>query len=560
MIKYISVVLFLFFNSFIFSQTIYQPFRDQNLYDFLDELANINIIEINSAIKPYSRQFIVEKLTEANEKKNNLNKRQKEELEFYLKEFYLEKYSLPDSYKSILKKDDSLIISLISPEAAYNTKNFRILFRPIYGIRYIVNKNNNFYNSYGGLEAQAYIGKNWGFYASLRDNYQNKYVLAKPSFFTQEMGGNYKINEGGREGGDFSEMRGGITYTWKWGDIALVKDHLQWGENYNGSNIFSGRTPSFAMIKLHMKPTKWFDFNYFHGWLVSEVIDSNNSYITSNGDFRAIFRDKYIAANMFTFTPWKNFNFSMGNSIVYSDIPVQAAYLIPFMFYKSIDHTINHAIDNQNSQMYFNISSRNIKFLHLYLSYFVDEFSIKRITDSKRTNFTSTKFGFKLSNFIVNNYAIIAEFTRTMPITYKHRVSSTTFETNKFNLGHYLRDNSQEIFIAIEVKPYNKLFFRLSYLNAFHADEYKYAEGAGLPKIDENPVLQNKTWSNENIELKLAYKLRQNTNLFTSLMFSDIKGYNVNGKTSQYYLNIFSPEYMHGKNSTFTIGFSYGFQ
>lgn len=558
--RYLSILVFILFCKLSVSQSIFQPVSDKSLYEFIDELANLQLIEINSAIKPYSRQFIFEKLMEADKMKNNLNKRQQNELAFYLKEFSLENQQLPVSYKTIYLQNDSLKISLIAPEASWKSKDVRILFRPVYGIRFISNEKDKFYASYGGLEAQAYVGKNWSFYASLRDNYQNKYILAKPGFFTQEMGGNYKINEGGRKGGDFSEMRGGITYTWNWGDIALIKDHVQWGDNYNGSNIFSGRTPSFAMIKLHMKPAKWFDFNYYHGWLVSEVIDSTNSYITLNGDFRAVYRNKYIAANMFTFTPWRNFNFSMGNSIVYSDMPVQAAYLIPFMFFKSIDHTINHSIDNQNSQMYFNISSRNIKHLHLYLSYFVDEFSVNRITDSKRTNFTSTKVGFRLSNFMFNNYSLTTEFTQTMPITYKHRVESTTFETNQFNLGHYLRDNSQEIYIAAEFKPYKTLKLKISYLNAFHANEYKYFVKNSILKIDELPVLQDKTWSNQTIEFTIDFRPWQNTSIFASYTKSNIKAYNADGKTAQYYLNLFTPEYLQGENNTFTFGFAYGFQ
>lgn len=556
----IIITLLLLQGPIVFSQSIFQPVKDISIYDFLDELANLQLIELNSTIKPYSRQLILNKLIEVDKQKQSLNKRQKEELEFYLREFSLENESLPFSYKRLYSKSDSLSLSILAPELSWNTKDFRILFRPIYGIRFIKNEKDNFYASYGGLEAQAYVGKNWGFYASLRDNYQNKYILAKPTYFTQEMGGNYKINEGGRDGGDFSEMRGGITYSWKWGDIALIKDHIQWGDNYNGANILSGRTPSFAMLKLHLKPVKWFDFNYFHGWLVSEVIDSVNSYYTSNSNFRAIYRNKYIAANMYTFTPFRNLNLSVGNSIVYSDMPIQAAYLIPFMFFKSIDHTINHSIDNQNSQMYFNISSRNIKHLHLFLSYFIDEFSIKRIGDSKRTNFTSTKVGFRLSNFLINNYSLTAEMTRTMPITYKHRLPSVTFETNKFNMGHYLRDNSQDLYFALALKPYKTLEIILSFLNAYHSNEYEYIEGSGFPKIDELPVLKDKTWSNQTYEITAAYRIWQNTKFFTSFAISNIKGYSVDGKNEQYYLDMFTPKYLHGENNTLTIGFAYGFQ
>ena len=125
--------------------------------------------------------------------------------------------------------------------------------------------------SYVLLNVYAYIGKHWGFYASLRDNHESEPISDSP-FLIQRMGGNYKAAY------DYSEMQGGLTYSWDWGNIGLIKDNHSWGSNYNGSNIQSGRTPSFAKISLQLNPVKWFEFNYYHGWLVSEVIDSTRSY------------------------------------------------------------------------------------------------------------------------------------------------------------------------------------------------------------------------------------------------------------------------------------------
>ena len=39
------------------AQVVYEHVSNTAIYDFLDELANAKIIEINSAIKPYSRIF-----------------------------------------------------------------------------------------------------------------------------------------------------------------------------------------------------------------------------------------------------------------------------------------------------------------------------------------------------------------------------------------------------------------------------------------------------------------------------------------------------------------------
>ena len=299
-----NVFILLLIISFINTraQDIPVHFNHEAIYDFLDEMANDKIIEINTVAKPYSRTFILEQLINAEKKQDQLSKRQIEELNYYLNIYTLHKnldynpYS--ESAKINIFNDTSNFNTGINPLGLfYKDSLFTFSLKPIWGIRYYTNQTDQVRHTWGGAEAYGAIGKNWAVYVNLRDNYQTQ-ILSKPAYFTQQEGGNYKVNEGGREGGDYSEMRGGITYAWNWGSLGLVKDHIQWGNNYNGANIFSGRTPSFGMIKLHLNPVKWLDFNYFHGWLVSEVIDSSRSYYTSNGDWRGVYRDKYIAANI----------------------------------------------------------------------------------------------------------------------------------------------------------------------------------------------------------------------------------------------------------------------
>jgi hypothetical protein len=74
-------------NTYLYSQEVPQSVSNTGIYEFLDELANDQIITINSAVKPYSRLFISMRLKEAGEKKEQLNPRQQKELEFYLMDF-----------------------------------------------------------------------------------------------------------------------------------------------------------------------------------------------------------------------------------------------------------------------------------------------------------------------------------------------------------------------------------------------------------------------------------------------------------------------------------------
>jgi hypothetical protein len=346
-------------------------------------------------------------------------------------------------------------------------------------------------------------------------------------------------------------------YSWKWGAFGIIKDHEEWGSNYFGSNILSGHTPSFAHIKLQLNPVRWFEFNYMHGWLVSEVIDSSRSYWNGN-TFREVFHNKFIASNMFSFFPVRYLNISLGNSIVYSDIGVQPAYLIPFLFYKSVDHTLNSTSNyaGQNSQMFFDISSRIIKHLNLYFTCFIDELSVKRIGDKNRHNFVSYKGGVRLSNWPLQNVILTGEYTFTLPMTYQHFISTTTFESNKYNLGHYLRDNSRDLYLSIQYKPVRGLHFKLSYNYAEHGNNYVYGQ---YEPADEAPVMENITWRKSVITFKTRYELVNNTYMFFNVSFGDIKGFDVDGISADDYLNMYTPEFFHGKTNTISFGANVGF-
>ena len=540
------------------AQEVPQHISGRHIYQLLDELATLGSIELNSAVKPYSRQFIAGRLTDALKDSTRLSPALLKEIRLALKDYSLETGTAPRSGLNLLKKGKPAQLSLLPPEFTWRDSLFRVSLKPVYGIRYLTNANGNVRHTHGGLEAHAYIGRQWSIWASLRDNYQTNEVLDRPDYFTLGEGGNYKIGVQGRAGGDYSEMRAGIAWAWKWGSLSFSKDQNEWGDHAHGANILSGRTPSYAMLKLRLDPVKWFSFTYFHGWLVSEVIDSARSYYSEPGRYRAVYRDKYIAANMFTFRPLKGLSLSAGNSVVYSDSRVQPAYLIPFMFFKSVDHTLSHGIDNQNSQMFFNISSRQIRHLHLYASLFVDEFSISRVGDPDRTNFTGFKAGLSLSGWPLSNLILRGEHTFTNPITYRHRVETLTFETNRYNLGHYLRDNSRETYLSLSYRPMAGMMASLSWFMAEHGNDYRYDLGGSVP-VDEYPFMESVTWRNTSIGFDLRYMLWNNISAFAGLTLSDIRGYDTDGLPARHYLNRYTPALFHGKQTTLEIGMQMGF-
>ena len=571
-IFYIFLISIIIFNTDLFSQEVPQPVANKGIYDFLDELANIHIITINSAIKPYSRLYISQRLKEAGEKRDQLNSRQQKELNFYMLDFGKE---MSEEWRNGLKaqgrngkmdqgntdenkegrnglkaeglkgKKTETIFTRDSERAGrrdlfyYRDSLFSITVNPILGGEIFSNSSGTATYARNGLEARGYIGK-WGFYASLRDNHEKPF-LGLPQYLTQRVDGHVK------EANAWSEMMGGVTYAWKWGSAGLVKDNLQWGNNYNGANIFGGNNPTFVQLRIHISPVKWFDFNYFHGWLNSEVVDSSKSYWTTNSYgtvYRAIYHKKFIAANMITITPAKNLHVSAGNSIVYSYDNANPAYLIPVLFYKSVDHSLSDGIDNMNSQMFFDISSRQIKNLHIYATWFIDELNVSRFTKKNAWNFFSYKAGFRLTDLPVSNLSFTTELTYTYPLTFQHYVPTLTFQNAGYNLGYYLKDNSREIYIAFDYHPARTLDLNLFFLDEIRGPDYTEL---GTNRVG-NPPIANIQWHNTSYGFKGSYQVIND--LYTWVSFS--VG-NITGDTR------WSPAYFYGKKNTLNAGMTFGF-
>jgi hypothetical protein len=504
--------------------------QNEGVYGFLDEMAGAGLITLNSSVRPYSRMFIARQMAALDTLRQYLNPRQQKDLDFYLKDFYKE--LKPD--KNFGKRFDIFY---------YKDSIFTFSANLILGAEYMVNGNGNALFWWNGGEVFTYAGK-LGVWASLRDHH-DKEVLVSPEYLTRRRGGNHL-----KSGSDWEEIRGGITWSWDWGYVGLSMDHNAWGSGYNGTNIQSGRTPSFARVSLQMKPVHWFEFNYYHGWLASEVVDSSLSYPVSSqpgAAIRYVNHPKYFATNMFTFTPVGKLNISVGNSIVYTDMGPHPGYLIPVFFFKAVDHAANPNTDNMNSQMYLDISSRNIRNFHLYGTWFVDEVNISNMfKPDSHSNYFSFKLGGRLSNYPLRNLFITGEWTRTHANVFRHYVSTLTYESNRYNMGHYLTDNAREYFFEIGYRPLRGLDIRLSYLLAQKGPDHTRL---GTHRLGI-PFLETIEWDNRAVTLTARYQVINDAIVFASWQYSDTHGND---------LDMYTHPLFRGKTSTVALGLNFGF-
>ena len=588
------------------AQNIPVPLTQTKLYDYLDELVTDGVISVQTAVRPYTREQVAKMLVEAQSVDSLLNLRQKKELAFYLNEFALERDTMVNNY--VQYSDHATYnLSLADPQFSYMTKdkNFKMRLRPILGANILANSKGAILKRWYGVDLQMDVAKHLSLWGSLRDNSWSGNWLNKQYYPTDDERRNgARIHYGASQtqpaltpilgvqykeanyGGDFSDSKGGISlYSW-WGSISLQRENIRWGDAYHASNILSGRAPAAPMISLQLTPCKWFQFDYFHAWLVSNVVDSTYYYLENttkpgvqDKEYRPL--NKFMAANMFTVTPIKHLSFSFGNSIIYAEQNIQAAYLIPIAFYKSLDHLLTKGIasQNQNSQLFGSLSIRPVDHLHLYASVYVDEFKLSRLKPSNAEhNPVSYLVGFNWSGWPVKGLSLRGEFVRTNVACYTHSIDALTWTTNSFNMGHYMGDNAQSIYAEVAYRPIRGMLLKLSYTNDTKYNSYAYlrvyrgADGVirdgGISQTISQKPFDHCIYRNDEVRLDGFYEVHPNMFVTMSLGYNHACGYD-NEKTefipsedignASYYLNKYLPLFYQGKNFTGSIGFSFGF-
>ncbi|MBR7154075.1 MAG: hypothetical protein IKD12_02045 [Paludibacteraceae bacterium] len=550
------------------AQRIPQAIEYTEIYDFLEELTTDGIIASNAAIKPYTRDAIAKMLAEAQSKDSLLNKRQREDLQFYMQDYALELDTLPTYYSYGHRHVTQWItpvsnLSLADPSLHILTKDkiFKMRVRPILGMDLSYNKHGLLMHRWYGAEIQMDIAHHVSIWGSIRDNsWSGQGVtgsrITQPLFLNNLAGVQYKE---ANYGGDFSDSRGGISlYAW-WGSIGIQRERVTWGDAQHCSNILSAHNPAVPMFTIQLTPCKWFQFDYFHAWLPSNVIDSTYWYIeqqtatSTQREYRPA--NKFMAANMFTFMPVKYIQFSFGNSIVYAERNVQAAYFIPIAFYKSLDHLLTKGLrtENQNSQAFASITVRPTDHLRLYASFFLDEFKFDRLKKSNpQRNPISYLVGFNWSGWPVKGLALRGEFMRSYIATYEHSIKVLDYTSNSYYMGHYMGSNSQSIFVQLAYRPTRSLRLTLDYTCDTKYTAYDYIRG-DIGQIIAQKPFENVIWRNDEVKFRAVYEVFNNCYAHVDFMYNYARA----GEDAD--LQKYTPEYLQGKNFTFTCGLSFGF-
>ena len=465
MSRYIHLIsLFYCILHISYSQVVYEPLRN-SIYSFLLTMSEKGIIEINDQIKPLSRKVIAEKLIDIENNNDKLTGLEQEELSFFYKDFAFEikklKNNFPDgiAHMSYIGRDRNKRYRLFS----YTDSLFHFNVSPVIGGVFGTQDGKSFRRQWNGIYFYGHIGKHFGFSFDLLNAGEKGENIDR----TREFNSAHGIIPKGTDNPDqidFNEINVMQTTSWDWGSFSIGKGNLRWGYGQSGDIVLSTKPPSYPHIRLDLQLTRWFNFNYMHAWLNSDVLDSSKFYSTGlpNTD-RLVYRNKYFATHTFSFIPKKGLHISLGESVIYAD-NLQFAYLQPLMFFRAADHYLskqnNHA--GENSQFFFSIDSRNhINNTHLFGILFIDEIKMRTMFNNKNRNQIGYQVGASIVDIPVNNLKISTEYTRILPYVYRHYIPTQTYESSSYLMGHWIGHNADLIYCSADYRILRGLSVKL---------------------------------------------------------------------------------------------------
>ena len=456
--KYL-VVWFVFLSTISYSQVVYEPLW-HDVYNYLERLSQKGVIEFDDLFKPVPRKYIYEKLKEAREKIAQLTNLEREELEFFERDYLIE-----SSFNT--KPGETENSGFFKGDSA---NRFRLFFlsndiiklnvSPILGYEssWLAKDVNT--HSWNGLYGYGYLPGKIGFSLDFRINNEKGNSADRNKSFTPVTG---IIRNNNKHSFDYSEVQSMASIDWGWGNAVIAKQFIEYGYAKSGKLVLSNKAPSFPFILLQINPAKWINFTYFHAWLSSDVIDS----LEVAQYKRDIFRSKYFAWHALTFTPLQGLEVSLGESVVYSD-KLEVSYLMPVMFFFLADEYISNKKDkpgDSNSQFFLSVSSKDhLKNTHLYGTLFIDELTLRGIggsivpdnlsvisdpNDRLQLGFT---FGASVSDLPFNNLNMTLEYTKIYPYVYGHHTPAQTYTNSSYVMGHWMGANADLVHLEFEYR------------------------------------------------------------------------------------------------------------
>lgn len=451
------VILALMFSQTLFGQVENVPLTHP-VYPFLKHLHIKGLIPGKSFFRlPFTKKEIQQVLLNVYENPNELNGNDKKLLEDFLVEFELKP---KENAVFIPSKSDSLQVislNLFSNKDKYiyhflDEKN-SVAVKPLGSLRTIYKLNN-------GTSENALYG-NLGFrvYGTI-DTIFGYYIQAT----------NGTIFSGSRELGIHEDktLANSIKFTLLNSDFDLVESHIRYQKDwffaglsretrFLGSGVYqnlviSDNAPPMDEFYAGVS-FKNFKYTFSHFGLVAEPKDS----IQFGAD--ANIPQKFMVLHSATLQ-FRTWNLTYFQSIVYSGRGIEIAYLNPFTFLKSVEHSLR---DRDKASLGFAFEWNFLPNFQAVGTWMLEDLMFSMIGKNYWSNKTAWNIGILYSSEFSTDFGL--EYTRVEPYMFTHfnRFNNRTNDGRLF--GTYLYPNSDEVAFLVRNFAFGRYpaILRISY-------------------------------------------------------------------------------------------------
>jgi len=444
-IKWVIFFIFLLSSNNIFPQT--QLIETTNsVYVFLKRMhVSSNLDTYDDVVLPFSRKRIADYLTVLENKKKFLKPSDQKLLDKYLLQFpTLEKVSF---LSSLINETN-----FIPPKMLFGQKeNHLYVYQDsliIFQLDGILSLRNYLANNYHNLNGSSSILSYGG---SFNLNYKDWLGIHGASWNGPQYGDREiaKIDQQTAQSFSFNSTKiryvdgtkGYISFQNDLGSLVFGRERILWGTGAV-HKIGLDKTPQlFDFIKLNLSYKK-FQYDFLHGWLVEKpyriLVDSIGG--TKNEKI-----SKYIAINRIGFSPTENLTFGVTQTVIYSNRPMEAAYLNPFLLWESAQRSMN---DLDNSFLTLDFRYRATDGILVNSSLLMDDLNFNNLFNGKwstRSNGTAIQIGAELIPSLISEKLFLQfDYLQIRPFTFSHPSvqSSLSYTNNGFLLGPNYQPNS----------------------------------------------------------------------------------------------------------------------
>ena len=457
------VILFFALPDSSHSQGTYTPVTDL-VYEFLDKMHIKGVTDYTKLVLPKTRKEIAGYLAQIDSARSRLTSVEREELDRYRLDYLREEEILSTSIKPRIPSQNE-----VDTEGfhilKYRDSRFKLAVYPIAGIQVESRYDDLHTIRWQGISAYGSFGGSFWAQSDFRDYVETGSHLDTYRDFTR-LPAIIPLGDASGSTVKYGEVKGAVTYETSWLSLSVGREWFNWGSGYSSQLILSRKAPPFPYLRIDFKPTTWFHFYYLHGWLASGVEDSLASYQTQvPGRTRIVDRSKYFATHMLEVKPLDGFSVSLGESVVYSDQGPLLGYLIPVLFFRTVDQTTydrNLPGRGSNSQVFFDLDVRLRDGIDCYGTWFIDEIDLAKIFDwpNNRNEFGIT-VGAATQDFLLDNLTMRFEYTRILPWVYSNFIQTQNYTNSGTIMGDYIGQNADQMFLQSEYKVAKGLGLKL---------------------------------------------------------------------------------------------------